>query len=433
MKNLALYVCAFVSGAACAEEIPDYHTDIKPILAARCNNCHLTGGIAPFTFEDFDKARSFAPAIRAAVSSRQMPPWLAQSADVKYRDNRSLSDSQIEMIQSWVDNGTPEGDPTEPPTQIKPIEGGLERVDLELSAPSPYTPKSFPDDYHCFAIPWTEDKDVYLTGFNAIPGDPNIVHHVAVYVIPPQYVDDIKGWDAADEGPGYTCFGGPSGAIASSIPTLLLAAWIPGSNGTVFPDDIGIKIQPGAYLALQIHYNSSADMNTSDQTKLQFQLSDTVDRPAVYAPFLSLEWVLGDMIIPAGEANVKHDIRADPRTFFDLFIQDMDFTNGFNIHGLMFHMHKLGRKGEVAVLKPNADPTVLLDIQDWDFDWQQEYLLESPYAFGNDDLLKLSCIFDNSATNQPCNNGSCREPIDVNWGEGTNDEMCVVNMLITAR
>ena len=362
-----------------------------------------------------------------------MPPWLAQASDVNYRESPALTEEQIEAIQSWAENETPEGDPQGDIKAVKSMKGGLERVDLELSSPVAYTPKSFPDDYHCFSIPWTKSEDTYLTGFNAIPGNPNIVHHIAVYVIPPEFVDQIKDWDAAEEGPGYTCFGGPSGAVESKIPTLLLSAWIPGRSGSVLPDDIGILIKPGSYLALQIHYNSTGTMPESDQTKLQFQLSDTVAKPAVYAPFLSLEWVLGNMEIPAGEANVKHDIRGDPREFFELFIQDLDFSNGFNIHGLMFHMHTLGRKGEVAILKPNADPSILLNIQDWDFDWQQEYYLETPYAFKNNDLLKLSCTYDNSKANQPCLNGKCREPSDVNWGEGTNDEMCVVNMLISPR
>jgi len=419
--------------AACSERIPNYHQDIQPILAARCEQCHIAGGIAPFTFETYEKAKALAPAIKAAVSSREMPPWLAQEADVSYRDSLALTDEQIRAISSWADNDTPPGESSEPVNTVPMLQDGLDRVDLELSSPVAYTPKTSPDDYHCFALPWTEEKDTYLTGFNAIPGNPSIVHHVAVYIIPPDYVEQLMKWDDAEPGPGYTCFGGPSGAEASNIPTLLLGAWIPGRSGSVFPDDIGIRIKPGSYLAMQIHYFSESETVASDKTTLQFRLSETVSKPAVYAPYLNIEWVLGSMAIPAGEAEVKHQIRGDPRDFFSLFIEDLDFSNGFNIHGMMFHMHKLGQKGEVALLKPNSNPSVLLNIQDWDFDWQQEYYLEKPHAFENDDLLKLSCTFDNSAKNQVCFNGECPAPKDVNWGEGTSDEMCVVNMLISPR
>ena len=97
----------------------------------------------------------------------------------------------------------------------------------------------------------------------------------------------------------------------------------------------------------------------------------------------------------------------------------------------MFHMHTLGVNGEVAILPQVKDSSTLLNIEKWDFDWQQEYYLEEPFPFTNGDLLKLSCTFDNSESNQKCTEGKCRESEDVNWGEGTNDEMCVVNLLIT--
>ncbi|MEE2901733.1 MAG: hypothetical protein VYC39_05355 [Myxococcota bacterium] len=422
---LIVFVCA------CSSNAPTYFSDVKPIIDARCVSCHSDGSIAPFNLDTYEEVRALAPAIQQAVTSRSMPPWLAKDADVKYRKDPSLSDEQIQIINDWITHGTLAGENKSDSVNMTADSDGLARVDLELSVPEPYTPKTRPDDYHCFAIPWTKESKTFVTGFNAIPGNPNIVHHIAVYLIPPSFVDQIKTWDAAEPGNGYTCFGGPSGAIESKIPTLLLSAWIPGRDAAVLPDNIGIAVEPGSYLALQIHYNSTTSDPKPDQTKLQFQLSNSVSKRAVYAPFLNIDWVFGNMLIPAGEKNVVHEIRDDPREFFELFIQDMDFSNGFKIHGLMFHMHTLGINGEVAILPQVKDSSTLLNIEKWDFDWQQEYFLEEPFSFKNGDLLKLSCTFDNSQSNQKCSDGKCREAKDVNWGEGTNDEMCVVNLLIT--
>jgi hypothetical protein len=41
------------------------------------------------------------------------------------------------------------------------------------------------------------------------------------------------------------------------------------------------------------------------------------------------------------------------------------------------------------------------------------------------------CSWDNSAQAQPFVGNQRRETKDVNWGERTEDEMCVVNLLIT--
>ena len=69
----------------------------------------------------------------------------------------------------------------------------------------------------------------------------------------------------------------------------------------------------------------------------------------------------------------------------------------------------------------------LVDIPNWDFNWQQTY------AFLEDEILvaqpgdefRLTCVYDNSEANQPVVNGEQLEPRRVRWGDGTLDEMCL--------
>src|SRR5689334_11679297 len=37
---------------------PTFHKDVEPILQRVCQNCHVTGGIAPFTLLTYDDARA---------------------------------------------------------------------------------------------------------------------------------------------------------------------------------------------------------------------------------------------------------------------------------------------------------------------------------------------------------------------------------------
>jgi len=85
------------------------------------------------------------------------------------------------------------------------------------------------------------------------------------------------------------------------------------------------------------------------------------------------------------------------------------------------HMHRLGRSGSVFLVKENGAEIPLVQIPEWNFDWQFTYLLEEPIQFEEGDQLRLECVFDNNATNA----------VDVDWGEGTNDEMCVGNLYIS--
>ena len=147
-----------------------------------------------------------------------------------------------------------------------------------------------------------------------------------------------------------------------------------------------------------------------------FSIADSVTRELAYQPALDAAWVAGGMNIPAGK-EATFTWADDPRAFFSLLGSPLDTTNGFNIEAVMFHMHSLGRVGEVWLVKPNGRVQVL-NIPDWDFHWQNEYQLAEPVRFEPGDQLRVKCTFDNTAGTN-----------DVNWGEGSADEMCVANIL----
>lgn len=216
----------------------------------------------------------------------------------------------------------------------------------------------------------------------------------------------------------------------ANVPIALLSAWIPGYSGSSFPEGHGIKVPKGSYMVLQVHYNTLSGNEDPDQTKLQFRVANEVSTPLSYAPFLNAGWVLGTMDIPANQKDVEHSYIADPRGLLELFVE-LDLTRGFKIHAVMFHMHKLGDRGRFALLKPGVPARTLLNIEKWDFDWQREYFFEDPPVFENGDQLSLKCVFDNTKAKQICSGGTCREPEDTNWGEGSTEEMCVANMLVS--
>ena len=413
---------------ACSDGAPTYHQDVRPIFEGRCTSCHAAGKIAPFTLEEYATAKSFGPAIVQAVTSREMPPWSAADSQVTYRGNVSLSDEQIQKITDWVAGGSLEGDPSSPGEPLPSVQEPFPGTDLELALPQPYVPIARPDDYRCFPIEWTETEDRFVTALNVIPGNLEIVHHVAVFLLPPETAHKPYEWDAEDEEAGYECFGGPSGG-RDAIPIAQLGAWLPGQTGNIYPNDIGIRVRPGSVLVIQMHYNVVGGEPAPDQSKFEFSIAEQVAKEAWYAPFLSVAWVAGLMPIPAGEAEVRHEIQEDPRGFFDLVAgEELPFDDGFDIHAVMFHMHQLGETGSVRRMR-RGRPTSFLEIEQWDFNWQRQYTLSEPLPFEDGDELFLECVFDNSATNQD----GGESPVDRNWGEGTGDEMCVANMLVTAR
>lgn len=404
--------------AACQPPGPTYHQDIKPILEGRCTNCHVAGGIAPFALDSFTSSSAMAAAVADAVQSGRMPPWRAGPADVTYLKNPSLTDEQKAAISAWAKNPL-EGDEHKPGAPLPALGGGLERVDATVQMPEPYTPRVKPDDYRCFVLEWPETTTKYITSVNALPGVPAQAHHIALYLIDPADAMKPRMWDAEDATPGYECFGGPFGN-RPQFAVNLLTAWIPGYQGTTFPRGGGIKIEPGSTVVMQMHYNVQGVAEPQlDQTSMQFTLADSVERRLAYQPMLDAAWVAQQMPIPAGDGEVVHQYVADPRSFFRLLGSPLDNTNGFYLEAVMFHMHTLGRHGELFLEKADRRRIKVLDIPAWDFHWQNEYQLAEPVLFENGDKLRVRCTFDNDAPGA----------MDTNWGENSDEEMCVANIL----
>jgi mono/diheme cytochrome c family protein len=415
---------------------PTYYTDVKPILDGRCVSCHSKGDIGPFALDTYAAAKATKEQIVTRTSARTMPPWGADAGDTKYKFDPSLSDDQIATLKAWVDAGAPEGDPAKEGAALPSVDQKLSRVDLTLKMPEAYTPTLSPDEYRCFILDWPEQETMFVTGFNANPGQRSIDHHIAAFLVRPDnpvgpsVFDTLAQLDAEDPEPGYKCFGGPAGSSDVQIPAQQIGQWVPGQGGGDFPAGSGIKVPPGSKIVLQMHYSLANGNVPADLTTIDMKIDKTVDKMAAFAPWLDPAWVDGGMPIPAGEKDVMHERTGDPRGFFKLFVADMDVAPGFVMHSVMLHMHRLGKSATVRMKTVDGTEKTLLSVSSWNFNWQRLYQLEEPVTFHKGDQLTVECHWDNSQEAQPVVDGVKQPPKDVNWGEGTVDEMCVDNNYI---
>jgi hypothetical protein len=92
--------------------------EISRIFYARCATCHRQGGTA-FSLTTYEGARPWAAAIKEEVPDRKMPPWGAVKGFGSFRNDQTLTQSQLDLIQNWVDGGAPEGDPNDLPSLPK--------------------------------------------------------------------------------------------------------------------------------------------------------------------------------------------------------------------------------------------------------------------------------------------------------------------------
>ena len=348
------------------------------------------------TYED---AKPYAARMAAHTAERHMPPMpVDNSGDCNtYSNARWLTDEQIAVIASWAEQGAPPGDPALAPPAPQPPPG-LGTPDLVLDPGVDYTPSTaLDDDYRCFIIPMPVTEAAFLTAFDVEPGQPLIVHHVIVY----QPRNDTgsanaRARDDAEEGPGYTCFGGTG---VGSDPVVI---WAPGGGVVEMPSGTGIQLLPDRDLIMQVHYNTDAGA-LPDRTRVNLRLTTEAITPAIYQPVMT-----EDLELAPGMPSVE--------------AQGTIMAGGIAVmaHGVLPHMHTLGRTMRVEALTSDGSSLCLTNVDRWDFHWQNAWWYDTPLG-GNIDSVTIRCSYDTSERTET-----------VFWGEGTQDEMCLAYFYVTA-
>jgi uncharacterized protein (TIGR03437 family) len=392
-----------------AQTAPTFNKEVSRIFQNNCQTCHHPGDIAPFSLMTYQEARPWARAIREQVVLRKMPPWKPVPGCGDFRDGRALTQEEINTIVAWVDAGAPEGAPNDLPAPLEFPDGWpLGAPDLVMQPETDYTPPVGQGDvYRCFSVPVENLRgNRQIAALSVKPGNAKIVHHVIAYADPTGISAQL---DANESGPGYTCFGGPGFDVnfASLDGSPFIGGWAPGSRGYFAPEGTGIKLENRGRVVIQVHYFPGAQPE-ADRTALGFYFA----KAPVQRQLLVLPLVNQSFVILAGAPN--HEVTAS----FTL----PGFVSA-KVWSVSPHMHLLGKKIKVELTKPGTtQPDCLINIEDWNFNWQGSYVYKNPVTLAGGARLRLTAIYDNSANNpfQPNN-----PPQPVRWGERTVDEMAL--------
>jgi peroxiredoxin len=386
---------------------PTYTRDIAPIVQKNCQECHRKGQVAPFPLETYEQARKRAGDIAAVVDDRGMPPWKASPHfGLKFKDERVLPERDIATIVSWAESGAPEGNPRDLPSPPKfSDDWTLGKPDIVVDTGADFeVPASGGDIYRCFVVPTNTDKDQYVTAIEYRVGNRRVVHHVLAYV---DVSGEARKRDAADPGPGYSCFAGPGEPIHGD-----LGGWAPGIQPSALPDGIGRSLPRGADLIVQVHYHPNGKPET-DRTRIGLHFARKPIRQ-------TLHWTAAlnpGMELPPGQSNIE--IKASWPVPIDLVA-----------HAVTPHMHLLGRDIAMSVTFPDGRVQDLIKIDDWDFNWQYSYFFEKPMDLPKGSVLNVVSHYDNTSSNPHNPN---KPPKLVKWGEATTDEMCVGFIAVTKK
>ncbi len=344
--------------------------------------------------------------------------------------------------------------------------GETVRYELSTTAYAPKNEKGGLDDYHCFLIDPKLESDRFVTGVYVLPQNGKMVHHAILFRVEPENVAEAKEFNK--NGEGWSCFGGSGlgtrgnanvGASDLENPGgrggAWVGAWVPGAGKGNLPAGIGVPVKKGSMYVMQIHYNLANGLGTDRSSfeltyapvgsqlqairnqnyiaPVELPCPDGINTPACQrdttiarnvaevgafaarqsaGALLLCKRTLADYQKPVGDASsistsCDRSIRADA-----------------TLYSVAGHMHLMGKQIKVELISEGKSKT-LLSIPKWDFHWQGNYWFKDPVQAKKGDVIRVSCVFDNSANNRPLIGNNPLEMRYIAWGEGTADEMCL--------
>jgi len=405
-----------------------FNKDVLPILQKNCQTCHRPGQVAPMSLISYKETRPWAKAIKAAVTTRQMPPWFAEGKYGHFTNDRSLKQHDIDTLVKWADTGAGEGDPKDAPAPVEWAKDGWNLTpEVVMDLPPHEVPAKGVLEWELIAFPAPFQKDTWVTSMEILPGDPSVVHHICFSFEKhkPTTVYNRYEWvqvprdETGNPTPGNSGFGELPGMIMATRdvgssqvnlrqghPTLrqnLDFCYLPGNAYEDYRGwNAGKLVPAGSDIVVSLHYTTNGNAIV-DRTKIGFTIAKTPpakkfivqgageDTPVIKPTPASTRAVFSSAYNPEFAIPPNNgDYLAPP--------MDITFLKDVEIVGLRPHAHVRGKSAQYKLIYPDGREEVVLNVPRYDFNWQLAYRTSLKVPKGT--RMRFEFRYDNSVNNK---------------------------------
>lgn len=360
--------------------VPDYVTEIAPLLQERCVSCHSPGNIAPWSMTNHAIVEAYGDSIKDEILSARMPPWHADPTVGSFSNDSSLRPEESDRLMRWLNAGAPRGSGEDPLTTHIPesVEWPLGTPDIILSIPEQSLPDFGDVDYRYITVNPKLTADTWVKAAVVKPGNRKVVHHSLIFL----------------------------GDVTSSLNGLAgyFAGYVPGLDASLFPTNTGKLLPKNTLLTFQMHYISIGTPQT-DRTQLGLYLLKTP--PAQKLLTKAAFDVFFD--IPAGVSEFTTTATSTP------------FTKNSLIWEISPHQHLRGKWFNYDLQLLNGTTKPLIRIPRYVFNWQRLYRFTEPIVAPAGSRIVCTGAWDNSLQNLDNPDPSTH----VQFGEQTYEEMFI--------
>lgn len=366
-------------------------SDVRPVVERSCARCHYGSGPGGFALLEPKHFRPRRRQLERVLRSGEMPPWLPRGATPKFTGDRRLSASDKQLLLDWLEAGTPGiGEPRVEAAEAPRSAWQLGPPDLVLRTSTFEVPATGEDVFRNLIAPAASlQRPAWVRAVELRPSSEQAVHHVVLTV---DETPSSRRLDEADPEPGFS---GMDGASRARSPGGTFIGWTPGKSPDPGHPDVAWLLRPGADLVALLHLLPSGSARS---VSLEIGLHFAEQAPTRQ----SVPLRLGSMSLEIAERGTT------PVVVHDRFELPVTAT----LASVYPHAHYLAQRLEAWALLPSGERRPLLEIPAWDFHWQDQYRLETPWLLPAGSVLEMRYTY-----------GSPEPPRTVTFGPSSLDEM----------
>jgi hypothetical protein len=392
---------------------PTFTKDVAPIFQAKCEACHRPDNMAPMSLQTYEQARPWAKSIAQRVGAHQMPPWhIDKTVGIqKFKNDRSLTDDQVDTIVRWVAAGAPKGDPKDMPapkvwtddTKEWSMQAKYGQPDLLVKSPEYTMPAVAQDAWWRPNTPtnlteprWVRAIEIRPVGKNAR----KITHHALAFL---RQTEKDTPKELISNDPNVAGEG-------------LFMEWAVGKNGDEMRTDSGRLMLPGSSITWEMHYHAVGE-EISAHTELAVWFYPKGQEPKhreVLALFNTFSAPPGVSLPNAQPLDIAPNAVTTTESFVTL-------RENARIENFQAHMHLRGKGMSMEAIYADGKRETLSQVTDFNFNWHNMYIYSDDVAplLPKGTILHFIAWYDNTR-----NNKSNPDPDQwVGWGDRTVDEM----------
>lgn len=377
-----------------------YAGDVANIINENCVVCHREGGIGPMQLTSYEQVRPWAPLIQLKVANREMPPY-SYDHGLGLQDLQGdwrLSQEDIDMVTTWVNQGSPSGNLNEMPEMPDlpslddwNFEDQFGEPDLVLASNPIDVPANGNDmwDKHFIESGLSEDRCIKAMQVKPRGDAKSVVHHANTY------------FSEIDEDGNVT---------RSPVTEYAMGKW-----GEIMPQGVCRTFQANMPIQWDIHLYpggvggaAPGTMIENNVVELGIWLHDEDFESSINQDLATYQLDQGNLFIPPHGTAMTQGFHT--------------FDHPVRIDSFQPHGHLRMNAATLEIFYPETGRTeVISSISNWSATWHHSHLYEPDVA----PLLPAGAVmvikqwYDNTENNP--NNPDARQW--VGWGQRTADEM----------